>query len=145
MSPPPRGVGPAGAGEAEGAPTLEAVVAVVLRVGVLISCAVTAAGTVLTLAVPSSRRAAGRTLPGLRRGVLHPGSVRFPHTLSGVGHGLAQGDGPSLALLGLLLLIATPVLRVAVSVVGYALGRDRVFVVITAVVLAVILASFALS
>jgi len=46
-------------------------------------------------------------------------------------------------MLGVLLLIATPVLRVAVSVIGFAIGHDRRFVVITLAVLAVLIGSFA--
>lgn len=45
---------------------------------------------------------------------------------------------------GLLLLIATPVIRVAASVVAYAFERDRLYVAITAAVLLLLFASFAL-
>jgi len=47
-------------------------------------------------------------------------------------------------MLGLLLLIATPVLRVMVSVVAFALERDRRFVLITGAVLCVLIGSFAI-
>ena len=40
---------------------------------------------------------------------------------------------------GLLLLIAVPVARVAFSVVAFALQRDRTYVVVTLIVLAVLL------
>jgi len=43
---------------------------------------------------------------------------------------------------GLLVLIATPVLRVALSVVGFALQRDWVYVGLTVLVLLVLLGSF---
>lgn len=46
--------------------------------------------------------------------------------------------------LGLLLLIATPVMRVAVSVVAFAIEHDRLYVVITLVVLAILITSFIL-
>jgi uncharacterized membrane protein len=42
---------------------------------------------------------------------------------------------------GVLLLLATPIARVAVSSVGYALRRDWRFVVLTAIVLAELIAS----
>ncbi len=42
---------------------------------------------------------------------------------------------------GVLLLIATPIARVAVSLVGFALEQDRKYVVITAIVLSVLLYS----
>ena len=41
--------------------------------------------------------------------------------------------------LGLLLLIATPILRVALSLVAFALQRDRLYVAITLVVLSLLL------
>jgi uncharacterized membrane protein len=44
-------------------------------------------------------------------------------------------------MLGILLLIATPVVRVAISVVLFAVQRDRRYVLITAVVLALLLTS----
>jgi uncharacterized membrane protein len=45
---------------------------------------------------------------------------------------------------GLLLLILTPILRVAVSIVAFIIEKDRIFVFITATVLAVLLLSFLL-
>jgi uncharacterized membrane protein len=66
-----------------------------------------------------------------------------PHTVAAVVKGVEQGHGPALVMLGLLLLIATPVLRVTVSVIGFARERDRRFVLITLVVLAVLIGSFA--
>jgi uncharacterized membrane protein len=44
---------------------------------------------------------------------------------------------------GLLLLIATPVARVAFSVVAFALERDRAYVIVTLIVLALLLYSIA--
>jgi uncharacterized membrane protein len=45
--------------------------------------------------------------------------------------------------LGLLLLIATPVARVAMSLVAFILQRDRVYVVVTSIVLALLIFSLA--
>jgi uncharacterized membrane protein len=47
----------------------------------------------------------------------------------------------SIIQLGVLLLIATPIVRVAFSIVGFALEGDRLYVVITSVVLAILLYS----
>lgn len=49
--------------------------------------------------------------------------------------GAASGDGRAVLHLGLLLLIATPVARVAFTLVVFALRRDWLFTVITGVVL----------
>jgi uncharacterized membrane protein len=52
-----------------------------------------------------------------------------------------HGRGRGIIQLGLLLLIATPVARVAFSVVGFALERDRIYVGVTLIVLAVLMYS----
>ena len=72
-----------------------------------------------------------------------PGAA-FPNTLGEVARGVVAGSGQAVVVLGLLLLIATPILRVAVSLVGFALQRDRTYTVICAVVLIVLLISFLL-
>ncbi len=55
----------------------------------------------------------------------------------------ARGGPQTLILAGLLLLIATPIARVVLALVGFALERDRTYVWITAVVLVVLLYSIA--
>jgi uncharacterized membrane protein len=70
--------------------------------------------------------------------------AEFPHTLRGVGEGLLAGRGQAVIAAGLLLLILTPILRVAVSIVMFVLEKDRPFVLITAAVLATLVLSFLL-
>ncbi|HLX56847.1 MAG TPA: TSUP family transporter [Ktedonobacteraceae bacterium] len=65
----------------------------------------------------------------------------FPQTLGEVWTGLLALQPQAVIVLGLLLLIATPVMRVAVSVVAFALEHDRHYVVITLLVLAILLFS----
>ena len=111
---------------------IEMKVSTLLKLGVLIAGSVTLAGGILFL---------------LRHGGEHvsytvfqsqPRADRFiPEILSGALHGRAR----SVIQLGVLLLIATPVARVAFSLVGFAFERDRKFVVITAIVLAILLFS----
>ncbi|MHB8682392.1 MAG: DUF1634 domain-containing protein [Acidimicrobiales bacterium] len=123
---------------------LERVVAVVLRVGVVLSCALMAAGAMITLADRGTRAQAAAALPPLRHGAQH--LARWPEyrSIGAVLAALPHRLGPALVMLGVLLLIATPVLRVAVSIGGFVLERDRRFVVITTLVLGVLLASFAI-
>jgi len=52
--------------------------------------------------------------------------------------------GRAIVILGLLLLIATPVVRVAVSIFAFIYQGDRIFTLITAVVLCLLLLSFVL-
>ena len=68
--------------------------------------------------------------------------LSFPHTLGQVWAGLLVLRPQAIIALGLLLLIATPILRVAVSIVAFAFERDLRFVVIsTSLVLAILLLS----
>ena len=67
--------------------------------------------------------------------------LSFPHTFSQIWAGLLALHPQSIIALGLLLLIATPVLRVAVSIVAFALERDFRFVVITGLVLVILILS----
>src|SRR5947208_108847 len=65
----------------------------------------------------------------------------FPQTFGQVWTGLLILRPQAVIALGLLLLIATPVLRVAVSIVAFAVERDWHFVVITLLVLLILLFS----
>jgi uncharacterized membrane protein len=62
-------------------------------------------------------------------------------TIPGVIQSVVHDRGRGWIQLGLLLLIATPIARVMFSVVGFALERDRMYVVFTLIVLAVLLYS----
>ena len=80
--------------------------------------------------------------PALQR-LTTPG-VAFPRTPSEVLQGLAQLSGQAVIVVGLLILVATPVLRVAVSIVGFIYERDWTFVAITSIVLGMLILSFVL-
>ncbi len=58
-----------------------------------------------------------------------------------IGAGLAALRPQAIGQLGLLALLATPIVRVLTSLVAFALERDRRYVVLTAIVLAILLAS----
>jgi uncharacterized membrane protein len=66
---------------------------------------------------------------------------RIDRILTEIVAGAAHGRARSIIQLGMSLLIATPVARVAFSLVGFLWERDRMYVVITAIVLAVLLYS----
>jgi uncharacterized membrane protein len=72
--------------------------------------------------------------------------VASAHTIPrsvGAALSAALGGHPTgIIALGLLVLLATPVVRVAVSIVAFALERDWTYVAITTVVLLILLLSF---
>lgn len=110
-----------------------------LRGGVLVSIAVVLLGVVLTfMHHPSYVRSA----PAL--GALVNPDQPLLHSVGSVVRGAEARRGQSIVMVGLLLLIATPVARVALSVVVFVVERDRLYVGITAGVLLLLLTSFIL-
>jgi uncharacterized membrane protein len=116
---------------------VELVISTLLRVGVAVSLTVVVAGTLLSFVHHPEYVSA----PGALAHLTEPGAA-FPHTLAEVLEGLRHHRGQAVVVGGVLLLIATPVLRVAASIVGFLSQRDRVYVAITSVVLALLLLSF---
>ena len=55
--------------------------------------------------------------------------------------GMAHFQGASIIQFGLILLISTPIARIVISAVGFALEKDYMYVVIAAIVLSIILVS----
>jgi uncharacterized membrane protein len=113
---------------------VENIVAGLLRAGVMLAATVVAVGGIIFLVRHGSAK------PQYARFVGEPFEYR---TVSGIITGTALLRGRNLIQLGLLILIATPVARVAFSVIAFALERDRLYVVITLIVLAVLLFSLA--
>jgi uncharacterized membrane protein len=97
---------------------IERMVSRVLGIGIAVSVSLMLAGLVLSLI-------SGEGMPG------HV--VPFTDLLPG----LADADPAAYLSLGLLVLVATPFVRVGGSVVTFARERDRRYVLVTAVVLAV--------
>lgn len=71
----------------------------------------------------------------------HPATT-VTTTIGGIVSSAAHFDPRGIMGLGLLLLIATPVCRVLFGVVGFAMLRDRLYTVISLIVLVVLLFSF---
>ena len=118
---------------------IEMLISWLLLGGVVVSMATVLAGLVLTFVQhPEFLRSAA----DVQR--LAGPSAAFPHTLGQVVRGVAAGSGQAITVLGLGLLVATPILRVAISMAGFAVQRDYTYTAFTAVVLIVLLISFLL-
>lgn len=117
----------------------ELLISVLLRSGVAVSLALIVLGTVLTF-VHHPDFVSSRTETALLIG----DDAVFPHSVEETIRGLAALQGRAFVAAGLLVLIITPVMRVAVSVFAFAAQKDVVFTVITSVVLTLLLLSFAL-
>ena len=121
---------------------VEIVISELLRWGVYGSLLLLVVGTVVSFLHAGSYGSAGGSAADLHR--LITSGATFPRTLSWLGHGLLQCQGQAIIVAGLLLLIATPVIRVLVSIIAFAREKDRAFVVITTVVFLLLMVSFAL-
>jgi len=97
---------------------VERTIRAILLVGIAVSVALMAVGLVL----------------GAARGAMLP---RAMVTLSALPAALARLDPAAYVSLGLIVLVATPFVRVVGSLVAFVVERDRAYVLITATVLVV--------
>ncbi|MHB1040203.1 MAG: DUF1634 domain-containing protein [Desulfobacteria bacterium] len=109
---------------------VERVIGALLRWGVILAAGVVLAGGAMYLVRH------GATMPDYRVFSGEPSDLR---NVSGIVAGAVSWHSRGLIQFGLLLLILVPVARVAFSVVAFAMQRDRIYVVVTLIVLAVLL------
>ncbi len=108
---------------------MERFIGQILRAGVLLATSLVLAGTALHLARHGLERPDFRAFAGAPRALRGIAATTRAALRSG-GRGLIQ--------LGLRVLVATPVARVAFSIFAFAAQRDRTYVVITITVLGVL-------
>jgi|tagenome__1003787_1003787.scaffolds.fasta_scaffold20979295_3 uncharacterized membrane protein len=112
--------------------SIEQIVSVILRTGVLVSGTVVLLGGVFFLA------SHGREQVDYHKFHVQPAPDRLVHEIVAGAFGLRAR---SIIQLGVLLLVATPIVRVGFSIVGFVLEGDRLYVAITSLVLAILLYS----
>lgn len=108
---------------------LEQRLGTLLRAGVILSACVTLLGGIMYLAGHAMEPTSYHIFAG------EPAGLR---TVGGVFAGVARLDSASIIQLGVLLLIATPVARVFISVIGFARERDWMYVGCSLIVLALL-------
>jgi uncharacterized membrane protein len=111
---------------------IEVILGNLLRAGVILSAAIVLGGACIYLSRHAQEHADYQHFSG------EPYEVR---TIPGIIQSVINGRGRGWIQLGLLFLIATPIARVAFSIVGFALERDRMYVAFTMIVLAILLYS----
>jgi len=112
---------------------LNDVISNVLKYGVMISSVVVAAGLLLTVTSPPA------SIPESLQSMLQGGFGRPTLNTSVLLIGVAAGNSVSLLELGTLLLLATPLARVAASVFLFMRERDTLYVCVTLLVLVMLL------
>jgi uncharacterized membrane protein len=126
------GIGQTGIGQTWTDQRMEILIGQLLRAGVMLAAVVVLLGGVVYLVRHGHTRVDYRVFRG------EPAGVR---TVGGIVREAFSLRGEGIIQLGLLLLIATPVARVAFSIFGFAKEHDRMYVVITVIVLLVLIYS----
>jgi len=111
---------------------VESIVGNLLRVGVILAGSVVLAGGMVFLVRHGAQPAHYRVFLG------EPSDLR---RLRGIVHGAIALRGRAIIQLGLIMLIATPIARVAFAMFGFAEEKDRMYVLFTGIVLVILLYS----
>ena len=108
---------------------LEHVLGRILQGGVFIAAAITAVGGIMVLSAHGGWQESHATFAG---------SDQTLRSLAGILHAAASLNPVAIIQTGLLVLILTPVLRVAASLLGFVIERDWLYVLCTLAVLTVL-------
>lgn len=111
---------------------LDALISAILRLGMLTSVVLIVLGSVLCFIRDSRYESESGFVTLMQHGA-------FPHTAMAVWTDAIQGGGMGLVMLGVLVMVATPILRVIVSIIAFALERDVIYTLLTAAVLGLLL------
>ena len=111
---------------------IELIIGNLLRAGVMLSAFVVAVGAAIYLIRHGLAPAGYHVFRG------EPSDLR---SLPGIVHSALRLSGRGIIQLGLVLLIATPVARVAFAIWGFAEEHDRLYLIFTGIVLIVLLYS----
>jgi uncharacterized membrane protein len=121
---------------------IEIAISYVLRIGVTVSVAILAVGLGLMFAHHGVY--ASITGSFSYHALTGPHSP-FPHNFGPVFRGVARGEGRAVVVLGVLVLILTPILRVATGVISFIYEKDPPMTIVTSFVLFVLILSFVLA
>jgi uncharacterized membrane protein len=118
---------------------LEMLISRILRLGVIASVTLIVVGMIVTFVQNPDYLSSSAVLDC----AVGPGAT-FPHELDALLASIYQMRGEAIVTLGLLVLLATPMMRVAVSTLTFIQQRDRTYALITAAVLCLLLLSLVL-
>ena len=111
---------------------IDTIIGNLLRIGVVIASATILVGGMIYLIRH------GATQPNYRVFSGEPADLR---NLTGIAQNALSFSGRGIIQLGLLFLIATPLARVIFSIMAFTAQRDRIYVIVTLIVFAILLYS----
>lgn len=112
---------------------IELFIGQVLRTGVITACSIALLGGIFYIAQQGAA-----SVPDYSQ---FKGEGADYTTFRGIFQGVARGNATEIIQLGVLVMLATPILRIFFSLIAFALEKDRMYVFITTVVLGIILFS----
>lgn len=112
-----------------------------LRFGVTLACVITLIGGALYIYQQQGVMPDYSPTPD---DMPFPGVKEYLRSFSSIWEGVLALDGAAIIQLGVIVLVATPVFRVALSAIGFLIENDYMYVVVTLIVLAIILANMLL-
>ena len=105
----------------------ENIISWTLRIGVIISACLIMIGIVIGIIYPSSAPIGAWSI----KSKINTSSYSFGDIL----YGIKAGDAYAYILLGMVVLAATPVARVMLSIISFAMGKNKIYTLITIIVL----------
>ncbi|HTD41493.1 MAG TPA: DUF1634 domain-containing protein [Mucilaginibacter sp.] len=111
---------------------MQVIIGWILRAGVLVSMILVFIGGIFFI------YRHGHSIPDYSK---FTGIPDFIQNINGIIDGMLHLKGQAIIQFGIILLIATPVIRVAFSAIGFLMEKDYLYTAITLVVLLIILAS----
>lgn len=111
---------------------MQAIIGWILRGGVMLSMLIVIAGGILFL------YRHGHSIPDYH---VFKGVPDFIKGTGGIWEGMLNFKGQAIIQAGIVLLIATPIIRVAFSAIGFIIEKDYLYTAITLMVLLIIFAS----
>jgi uncharacterized membrane protein len=111
---------------------MQVVIGWVLRIGVIVSISIVFFGGIIFLYRHGNEIVDHRKFTGI---------PYFIQSTSGIFHGIITFRGRAIIQFGIILLIATPILRVIFSTIGFVLEKDKLYIAISLLVLLIIFIS----
>lgn len=121
---------------------MELFIGKLLRYGVMLACGITLFGGIVYLF--QNHGGSIEHYKPTPDNLPFPGVAHYLRELSTIIPRILDFDGAAIIQLGVCVLIATPIFRVAFSVIGFLIEKDYLYVVITLIVLAIILTNMLL-
>jgi uncharacterized membrane protein len=119
---------------------LQRLIGATLRSGVIAASLTGIVGGAIFLVVHGGQPVTFHSFAGANPAYSSPRQI-IRQALAPIGN---ANRGLAIAQLGIVILLLTPIIRVAFSVIGFAMEKDRLYVAITCIVLATLMASLLL-